>query len=169
METVNVKMTIGASIILKSMIDAILTKEEEVAGQKIRVNRNLPFRLSYRLNKNLMIFERDVKAFEFEKTKLLAQFGELNEEGTQVEIKDEEKLKTYNECIQSLLSFHVDHEVIKLEPEDLERINDEDIAFSSDAMKLFIGYLTNDPGLLKEIETRLNFEDINKNKETVNG
>lgn len=168
MDTTNVKMTIGASIILKSMIDAILTKEEEVAGQKIRVSRNLPFRLSYRLNKNLLIFEKDIKAFEFEKTKLLAQYGELNEDGTQVEIKDEEKLKAYNEGVQQLLSFHVTHEIVKLEPEDLERIEDEDISFSSDAMKLFIGYMTNDPGLLKEIETRLNFEEVIINKEQSN-
>ena len=169
METTNVKMTLGASIILKSMIDAILTKEEEVSGQKVRVSRNLPFRLSYRLNKNLMIFEKDIKAFEFAKTELLAKYGELNEEGTQVEIKDDEKLKLYNEGIQNLLSFHISHEIVKLEPEDLERINDEDISFSSDAMKLFIGYLTNDPDLLKEIETRLNFEEVITNKEQANG
>lgn len=169
MEKTNVKMTIGAAIILKSMIEAILTKEEEVAGQKIRTNRNLPFRLSYRLNKDLMIFEKDVKAFEFEKTKLLAQFGELNEDGTQVEVKDKEKLKSYNEGIQNLLGFHITHEIVKLEPEDLERINDEDITFSSDAMKLFIGYMTNDPDLIKEIETRLNFEEVIPNKEKVNG
>lgn len=168
MDTTNVKMTIGASIILKSMIDVILTKEDEVAGQKIRVSRNLPFRLSYRLNKNLLIFEKDIKAFEFEKTKLLAQYGELNEDGTQVEIKDEEKLKEYNENIQKLLGFHVTHEIVKLEPEDLERIEDEDISFSSDAMKLFIGYMTNDPGLLKEIETRLNFEEVITNEEQSN-
>lgn len=165
MEKTNVKMTVGSSILLKSMIDAILTKEEEVAGQKIRTSRNLPFRLSYRLNRNLIVFEKDIKAFEFEKTKLLAQFGELNEDGTQVEIKDEENLKKYNEGIQKLLSLHVNHDLIKLEPEDLERIDDEDISFSSDAMKVFIGYMTNDPDLLREIETRLNFEEIVTNEE----
>ena len=160
-----VTMTIGASIILKNMIDAILNTKEKVGDTEVDTPRALPFRLSYRLNKNLMILEKDVEAFEEAKLKVLAEYAELSEDEAKVEIKDPEKVKKYNNAINNMLSYRVTHELRKLEPEDLERIDREDLKFSSDAMKLFIGYMTNDDNLLKEIETRLNFNNIIDNTE----
>lgn len=160
-----VTMTIGASIILKNMIDAILNTKEKIGDREVDTPRALPFRLSYRLNKDLMIFEKDVEAFEEAKLKAFAKYADLAEDKENLELKDPEKIKQYNNAINNMLSYRVTHEIRKLEPEDLERIDREDLKFSSDAMKLFIGYMTNDEILLKEINSRLNFDDTESNKE----
>lgn len=159
------EMTLGVSLLLGEITEKILYKVEEVNGEKVVVDRDVPFRLRYRLNKNRVLFNKDAQAFNQRKLMLLAQYGEPSEDGQNVVIKDEGKMTLYREAIGTLIDSTVEHNIMTLEPEDIELIKDTDILVSPDAMTLFIGYMTNDPEFDREISSEVKITPPKKKEE----
>ena len=154
------EMTLGISLLMSEIIEKLLYVEKEENGQKVFVDRKIPFRLRYRLNKNRVMLEKDAQVFNRQRMLYLAQYGTPTEDGKNVVIKDEHNLELYKAAVGALVDTKVNHELMTLEPEDLELINDCDIEISPDAMALFIGYLTNDPELEKDLATIININPV---------
>lgn len=161
------EMNLGVALLMSEITEKLLYTVADRDGEKVLVDRDIPFRLRYRLNKNRVLFNKDVQFFNQQKLLYLAQYGEPTEDGKNVIIKDEHKLELYKAAISNLVDSKVEHTIMTLEPEDLELINDSDIKISPEAMTLFIGYMTNDPELEKDLatEVRINPRPVEKKAE----
>lgn len=159
MTTEQINITLGVSLILGDVINEILyAKKTDENGQTYTVDRDLPFKLRYKLNKNRMIFEKDSKEFQNYRLIALAQYGEPSEDGKSVVINDPEKQELFKKRISELIEIPVSHNIVRLDPDDFDAVTDTTITISPDAMSLFIGYMTNDPELLNDLESKLNVE-----------
>jgi hypothetical protein len=150
-------MSLGVSLLMAEITEKLLYTTDVQDGKTVIVDRDIPFRLRYRLNKNLVMFKRDVQVFNQRKLLYLAQYGEPTEDGQNVVIKDDHKMDLYKEAISALVDSKVEHNIMTIEPEDLEMITDTDIKISPEAMTLFIGYMTNDPELEKDLKCDIKF------------
>lgn len=150
-------MTLGVSLVLNEIVGMLLyTVKEKEDGSKVVVDRELPFRLRYRLNRNFEILEKDVKYFDMQRMILMAKYGNETDNGKKI-IIPEEKQEEYKTQINNLIDSEIEHTIMTLEPEDIVLINDTDINVSPDAMKVFIGYMTNDPEYMKEMSADVQF------------
>lgn len=161
MDTKNVKIPMGLAVILSEVINSILN----VVDEKGNVTpRKLPFRLTYRLTRNKTGLDRDLKVFNEKKMYLLAKYGDITPDGTNVELKDPKKLEMYSKEINALIETEVEHNIIPLEMEDIDKVT-ENIPMSNEALKLFIGYLTADDALYADLEKEISFKKPNLNTE----
>lgn len=149
-----VKMTMGVSLVLNEISEKLLFAVKDIDGKKMVVDRELPFRLRYRLNRNYEVLSKDAKYFDMQRMLLMAKYGNPTEDGKNVVIP-EDKQEEYREKIGDLIDSVVEHTIMTLEPDDLVLINDTDITVSPDAMAVFIGYMTNDPAFTEEITTEV--------------
>lgn len=165
------KITINyaTSLILDKVCNEILYENKtNPDGTISRVERSLPFRLKYRLSKSLAYIEKDVYNFEKFKTRLLAMYGDLVEEnGTQqVKVVDPEKKKLFINSLNKILATEVTHSITRIDPSDLEELT-YTTSLDHSAIKLFIGFLANEPELIKELNTEIDFDfgDLTGDKE----
>ena len=157
MTTERIDITLGVSLILGDVINLLLyTKKKDADGKEYIADRDLPFKLRYRLNKNRMLFEKDSREFEKVRLFTLAKYGEATEDGQNVVITDPQKQGFFRKELGDILETPVSHSIVRLDPEDLDLVTDTDINISPDAMALFIGYMTNDPELQKDLDTKIN-------------
>jgi len=152
----NVEMTLGVSLLLGEITEKLLYKVESIDGKDVLVDRDIPFRLRYRLNKNRVMFKKDSEFFNQRRLLYLAQYGEPTEDGQNVVIKDEKNMELFREAVSNLVDAPVSHNLMKLNPEDLELVQDTDIKVSPDAMSIFILYLTEDEALEKDLKVDIN-------------
>lgn len=146
--------------ILKDVIDTFLYKTiTNEDGTTTQEDRDIPFRLRYRLERNKAGVDKRVSEFEQLKLYYLAEYGEPTEDGKNVEIKDEGKKKQYFEEIMKLLNKETTLSIIRIDPEDIDYI--KDMNMSNDMTKVLIGYMTNDQELLEDL--------TNNVKEVANG
>ena len=134
------------------------------------MDRELPFRLRYRLNRNRTLLSKDVEFFTKRKALLFAQYGEPTEDGENVVINNEENLAKYKEAMSDLLDKEVSHTFFTLSPEDLDMVKDSDILISPEAMSVFIAYMTDDEEVKKSFRTVVNIvppkeEEVTKEAE----
>lgn len=157
MNSEQIEITMGISLILRDIINELLyARKTTPDGREYVVDRELPFRLRYRLNKNRLIFEKDAKEFQDRRLFALAKYGEPTEDGKNVVINDPQKQELFKQEISQIIDTPVTHTIVRLEPEDIELVSDTDINIAPDAMGLFIGYMTNDPELQKDLDTKIN-------------
>lgn len=149
------KMTLGVSLVLNEMVEKLLFTVKDIDGKKVVVDRELPFRLRYRLNRNRQLLEKDGLYFDRQRLILMAKYGEPTEDEQNVIIKEEYQ-EDYKKAISDLIDSTVEHNLMVLEPEDIALINDTDINVSPDAMTIFISYMTNDPSLQEELNSTVN-------------
>ena len=147
-------MSLGVSLVLNEIAEKLLYTVKEVDGKKMVVDRELPFRLRYRLNRNYDVLSKDAKYFDMQRMMLMAKYGTPTEDGKNVVIA-EDRQNEYKEKISELIDSTVEHTIMTLEPDDIMLINDADITVSPDAMTVFIGYMTNDPAFAEEISTEV--------------
>lgn len=157
-------MTMGVSLVLNEISEKLLFAVKEIDGKKMVVDRELPFRLRYRLNRNYEVLSKDAKYFDMQRMLLMAKYGNPTEDGKNVVIP-EDKQEEYRERIGDLIDSVVEHTIMTLEPDDLVLINDTDITVSPDAMAVFIGYMTNDPAFTEEITTEVKLVKQDKRDE----
>lgn len=152
-----ITMNLGASLVLAEVSKMLLYKTITNAdGQQILVDRDIPFRLRYRLNKDRILFERDAAKFNQNRMIALAKYGEMDEAGETVSIKDPEKMELFKEEISKLVDSEVTHPIALLSPEDIDLIKDTDMPISPEAMSIFIGYLVDDPDMRLEAKVAAN-------------
>ena len=153
-----IEMTVGISIALRDIADKILYEKYMTNDGTLAVReRKLPFRLKYRLGRNLTGIDKDVKWFNDNRTLLVAKCGEPSKDGTGVEITDPEKIEAFSKEINALLTAKTKHTVVRIDPSDLEVLT-ENLDISYDEIKLFIGFLSDEPELFKDLDMQYNIE-----------
>lgn len=165
------KITINyaTALILDKVCNEILYENKtNPDGTISRVERSLPFRLKYRLSKSLAYIEKDVYNFEKFKTRLLAMYGDLVEEnGTQqVKVVDPEKKKLFINSLNKILATEVTHSITRIDPLDIDCLTHE-TSLDHSVIKLFIGFMCDEPELIKELNTEIDFDfgDLTGDKE----
>lgn len=153
-----IEMTVGISIALRDIADKILYEKYMTNDGTLAVReRKLPFRLKYRLGRNLTGIDKDVKWFNDNRTLLVAKYGEPSKDGTGVEITDPGKIEAFSKEINALLTTKTKHTVVRIDPSDLEVLT-ENLDISYDEIKLFIGFLSDEPELFKDLDMQYNIE-----------
>ena len=151
-----ITMTLAIALALDEICQKLMYSVVEKDGKKIVVDRELPFRLRYRLNRNRTLLSKDVEFFNKRKALLFAQYGEPTEDGENVVINNEENLAKYKEAMSNLLDKEVSHTFFTLSPEDLDMVKDSDILISPEAMSVFIAYMTDDQEIRESFRTVVN-------------
>lgn len=165
-----ITMTLAIALALDEICQKLMYSVVEKDGKKVVVDRELPFRLRYRLNRNRTLLSKDVEFFTKRKALLFAQYGEPTEDGENVVINNEENLAKYKEAMSDLLDKEVSHTFFTLSPEDLDMVKDSDILISPEAMSVFIAYMTDDEEVKKSFRTVVNIvppkeEEVTKEAE----
>ena len=166
----SITMTLAIALALDEICQKLMYSVVEKDGKKVVVDRELPFRLRYRLNRNRTLLSKDVEFFTKRKALLFAQYGEPTEDGENVVINNEENLAKYKEAMSDLLDKEVSHTFFTLSPEDLDMVKDSDILISPEAMSVFIAYMTDDEEVKKSFRTVVNIvppkeEEVTKEAE----
>ena len=161
-----ITMTLAIALALDEICQKLMYSVVEKDGKKVVVDRELPFRLRYRLNRNRTLLSKDVEFFNKRKALLFAQYGEPTEDGENVVINNEENLAKYKEAMSDLLDKEVSHTFFTLSPEDLDMVKDSDILISPEAMSVFIAYMTDDEEVKKSFRTVVNIVPNKEEKVT---
>ena len=161
-----ITMTLAIALALDEICQKLMYSVVEKDGKKVVVDRELPFRLRYRLNRNRTLLSKDVEFFTKRKALLFAQYGEPTEDGENVVINNEENLAKYKEAMSDLLDKEVSHTFFTLSPEDLDMVKDSDILISPEAMSVFIAYMTDDEEVKKSFRTVVNIVPNKEEKVT---
>ena len=161
-----ITMTLAIALALDEICQKLMYSVVEKDGKKVVVDRELPFRLRYRLNRNRTLLSKDVEFFNKIKALLFAQYGEPTEDGENVVINNEENLAKYKEAMSDLLDKEVSHTFFTLSPEDLDMVKDSDILISPEAMSVFIAYMTDDEEVKKSFRTVVNIVPNKEEKVT---
>lgn len=152
----SITMTLAIALALDEICQKLMYSVVEKDGQKVVVDRELPFRLRYRLSRNRTLLSKDVELFNKRKALLFAQYGEPTEDGENVTITNEENLEKYKQAMSDLLDKEVTHTFFTLAPEDLDMVKDSDILISPEAMSVFVAYMTDDPEIRESFRTVVN-------------
>ena len=104
-----ITMTLAIALALDEICQKLMYSVVEKDGKKVVVDRELPFRLRYRLNRNRTLLSKDVEFFNKRKALLFAQYGEPTEDGENVVINNEENLAKYKKAMSDLLDKEVSH------------------------------------------------------------
>lgn len=152
----SITMTLAIALALDEICQKLMYSVVEKDGQKVVVDRELPFRLRYRLSRNRTLLNKDVELFNKRKALLFAQYGEPTEDGENVTITNEENLEKYKQAMSDLLDKEVTHTFFTLAPEDLDLVKDSDILISPEAMSVFVAYMTDDPEIRESFRTVVN-------------
>ena len=161
-----ITMTLAIALALDEICQKLMYSVVEKDGKKVVVDRELPFRLRYRLSRNRTLLSKDVELFNKRKALLFAQYGEPTEDGENVVINNEENLAKYKEAMSDLLDKEVSHTFFTLSPEDLDMVKDSDILISPEAMSVFIAYMTDDEEVKKSFRTVVNIVPNKEEKVT---
>ena len=152
----SITMTLAIALALDEICQKLMYSVVEKDGKKVVVDRELPFRLRYRLSRNRTLLSKDVELFNKRKALLFAQYGEPTEDGENVTITNEENLEKYKQAMSDLLDKEVSHTFFTLSPEDLDMVKDSDILISPEAMSVFIAYMTDDQEIRESFRTVVN-------------
>ena len=152
----SITMTLAIALALDEICQKLMYSVVEKDGQKVVVDRELPFRLRYRLSRNRTLLSKDVELFNKRKALLFAQYGEPTEDGENVTITNEENLEKYKQAMSDLLDKEVTHTFFTLAPEDLDLVKDSDILISQEAMSVFVAYMTDDQEIRESFRTVVN-------------
>jgi len=125
---------IAYSISLYNVLNKILFIEFDEKNAK---ERELPFNVKYKLQKDLDMVSKDYIYFENERNNLIKQYGEEAE--GKVKVTDE-NMSTYKEEVMKILNMEVTHKFALLTEEEINSIKDVNIECHE--MELFIMYLT---------------------------
>ena len=151
-----ITMTLAIALALDEICQKLMYSVVEKDGKKVVVDRELPFRLRYRLSRNRTLLSKDVELFNKRKALLFAQYGEPTEDGENVTITNEENFEKYKQAMSDLLDKEVTHTFFTLAPEDLDLVKDSDILISPEAMSVFVAYMTDDQEIRESFRTVVN-------------
>ena len=151
-----ITMTLAIALALDEICQKLMYSVVEKDGKKVVVDRELPFRLRYRLSRNRTLLSKDVELFNKRKALLFAQYGEPTEDGENVTITNEDNLEKYKQAMSDLLDKEVTHTFFTLAPEDLDLVKDSDILISPEAMSVFVAYMTDDQEIRESFRTVVN-------------
>ena len=158
----NVNISLAVALTIRDLADQILYEKRVINDKLVVTERALPFRLKYRLGKNLISIDRDCQLFDDQRIALMAKYG--TQAGDKFEIVGENNMKNYQRDLKTLLNYSTPHSIVRLEPEDIELLKDN-TSVSLEDMKIFIAYMMNEPDVFKDLEVSLKV-DYDKGEET---
>lgn len=129
------KIRIAYCLTLYDALNNILFEDAE--PNTTPVERKIPFKTKYKIQKNLNTLAKDYVYFEDERHKLIQEYGE--QQGNNVVVK-EENLEKYKEDLGKILSMEVERDFSKLSEKEIEDISD-DIFVDCAGMELLIKYI----------------------------
>lgn len=159
-----IEITIGMILRLKRVCDDILFEKNKEG--KV-VERSLPFRLKYRLGKNMTYLDKYASSFLQNQLYFKANLGVENPETHQVEL-DEEGQKKFEYALKLFLGKKVTINVTTLEPEDIELLT-HNTSISVEDIRIFTAFMMNEPEFFKDINEQVDIhlseilEDAKKN------
>lgn len=164
-----VTMSVGVALVLGEVTKMLLYKKD---GDTF-IDRDLPFRLKYRLNKNKMILDKDASIFNQKRLIALSKYGTMTEDGENVVITDEKNKELFQKEVSDLIDSTVTHQLSLLDPSDIDLVKDTDMPISPEAMSIFIGYMVDDPSLKEDVVFKVRISDKlpkeeNENEKAVN-
>ena len=127
---------IAYCLTLYDALNSILFIEPEEG--KMPVERKIPFKTKYKIQKNLNVLSKDYVYYEEERTRLIKEYGEESE--GKITVKPE-NMTVFKEEIGKILSMEVQRDFLKFTDEEMEEISG-DIIIDCAAMELIIQYLT---------------------------
>lgn len=158
MEKVTIKLPLKTICVLQEVTDKFLFEDISEEGKTQKKDRDIPFRLRYRLERNKIILDRYREAFEQAKLPYLATYGTLTEDGKNVEVKGSEKQLEYFKHVVRMLNNELDVSIIRIEPEDIDYINNMNL--TNDETKILIAYMTNDAEILEDLSKNIDVKDM---------
>ena len=148
-----VELTIGMVLRLKRVCDDILF---EKSSSGIVRERNLPFRLQYRLGKKKTHIDKYSSAFMQNQLYFKATFGTENPDTHEIEL-DEEGKKKFEQSIKLLLGTRVTINVTTLEPEDIELLT-HSTAVTIEDIRIFTAFMMSEPEFFKDVNSRVDID-----------
>jgi|LSQX01.2.fsa_nt_gb hypothetical protein len=130
------EMKIGHALLGLQAVDAILYDEGE--------ERKLPFKIKYKLFNLKNKLMEEVNIYEDERVKLIKEFGseyELEDGGTTVEVRDEDKRKEFFVKLQEVLDTEIASELPVIQKEDLGPIEELEIDITGEQLGVFFQFL----------------------------
>lgn len=149
----SIELTIGMILRLKKVCDDILF--EKNAEGKV-VERSLPFRLKYRLGRNMTYIDRYAAAFMQNQLYFKATFGTENPDTHEVEL-DEEAKKKFEQSIKLLLGTKVEVKIMALEPEDIELLT-HDTSVGVEDIRIFTAFMMREPEFFRDINNHVDID-----------
>lgn len=161
-------ISLGAALSIRDTADKLLFEKKKVGDKVMTIERELPFRLKYRLEKNLSQIDRDVKLFNEQRMALLTAYGDVD--GNKVVINSQENMEKFQQDLSYLLTYKIPHSITRLDPEDIEALK-ENINISYEDLKIFIAYMMDEPELFENLALNFNvdysnFEESTNKEET---
>lgn len=143
-----VKMTIGASIVLNKVLTLILFTDPNPDKP---IERSLPMSVKYKLQRAKSLVEKDCIFFEQKRADLVKKYGVAEEgKGDTLTVPDD-KMDAYRKDLLDVFQIEVSHEFLKMNPEDVSEINVEGV--STEEISLFMAILIKDDALEKDLLT----------------
>lgn len=106
----------------------------EIANMKEALSKlnemPLSISVSMKIMKITSELEKELVIFETQKNKLFKQLGQLTEDKTQYEIKDEENKKKFTKEMETLLNYEVEINSSKIKIEELKDYEGKEIFIS---------------------------------------
>lgn len=151
-----VKMTIGASIVLNKVLTLILFTDP---NSEKPIERNLPMSVKYKLQRAKSLVEKDCIFFEQKRAELVKKHGNPVEGKEGSYEVPEDKMEDYKKDLLEVFQIEVSHEFLKMDPEDISEIDVEGV--STEEIGLFMAILIKDEALEKDLSTLI----VDKTKE----
>ena len=109
--------------------------------------RDLPFNVKYKLQRNQDMLLKDYAFYESERTSLIKKLGVKKDDRLVV---PEDKIEEYREELFKTIQIEVEHSFKTLTPEEVDSIKG-DIKVTCEEMNLFIAYMVEDSDLVNDL------------------
>lgn len=147
------RMTIATALQLKKVCDDILYSKDSAGNI---TEKELPFRLKYRLGKNMTYLDKHASTFVQNKLYFQANFGTENPETHAIEL-EETGAKQFAYALKELLKKEVTVSITPLDPEDIELLTDN-TSVSFEDIRIFTAYMMDEQDFFKDINARVEID-----------
>ena len=148
-----IKLRLSTVLQLKKVCDNILY-EKDSEGRI--TERDLPFRLKYRLEKNMTYLDKYSSVFLQNQLYFKANFGTENPETHAIEF-EETGAKQFTYALKELLRKEVAINVTTLEPEDIELLTFNTSASLED-IRIFTAFMMDDQSFFEDINNKVDID-----------
>ena len=148
-----VTLRLSTVLQLKKVCDNILYEKDSEG----RINeRDLPFRLKYRLGKNMTYLDKYTSVFLLNQLYFKANCATENPETHAIEF-EEDGAKRFAYALKELLKKEVTINITTLEPEDIELLTFNTPASLED-VRIFTAFMMNDQDFFKDINSKVDID-----------
>lgn len=148
------------SIALYKVVEKILFVGNTEGNEKPE-ERELPFNVKYKLQRNQDLLLKDYAFYESERLNLIKKLGVSD--GTKT-VVPQEKMDEYRDEMKKVLYIEGEHSFKSLTPEEVDKIKGE-VNVTCEEMNLFIAYMVDDGDLVEDLNTDVKGEAVIENND----